>query len=168
MSGPDNLPLRPAARLLLLDGEGRVLLFRFAHRTGALAAHVYWATPGGGVEEGESFADAALRELREETGLVVDDVGPEVARRGFVLQMPDGGHVWADERFFLLRIDRLELSRKGWTELEREVMAEHRWWTMDELASATEQVWPENLPELIAAAQATRRLSSVSGVRRTV
>jgi hypothetical protein len=56
---------RPSARLLITDPAGRVLLFRFVYQRGALAGQSYWATPGGAVEEGETFAQAAVRELQE-------------------------------------------------------------------------------------------------------
>jgi len=56
---------RPSARLLITDPTGRVLLFRFVHQRGALAGQSYWATPGGAVEEGETFAQAAVRELQD-------------------------------------------------------------------------------------------------------
>lgn len=91
---------RPSSRLLVIDPDSRVLLFRFVHDYGPLAGQTYWATPGGGVEEGESFADAARRELFEETGIRVDDVGQHVAEREFVLQLLDGEYVTAEERFF--------------------------------------------------------------------
>jgi 8-oxo-dGTP pyrophosphatase MutT (NUDIX family) len=54
-----------------------VLLFRFSYKRGALAGRTYWATPGGGLEEGDTFEQAAIRELKEETGLHVDTIGPK-------------------------------------------------------------------------------------------
>jgi 8-oxo-dGTP diphosphatase len=72
---------RLSARLLILNDAGRLLLFRFVHKTGPLAGQDFWATPGGGVEDGESLEETAVRELEEETGLRRTSVGPEVARR---------------------------------------------------------------------------------------
>jgi 8-oxo-dGTP diphosphatase len=141
---------RPSARLLVLDPDGRVLLFRFSFQRGALAGQTYWATPGGGLEEGETFEQAAIRELREETGLHVDTIGPEVGSREFVLQLPDGEHVMAEERFFVVQAEHTDLSRDGWTPEEHEVMADHRWWSMAELAQTSETVWPDNLPDILS------------------
>jgi 8-oxo-dGTP diphosphatase len=104
---------RPSARLLILDPSGRILLFRFVFTNGVLAGQDYWATPGGGVEEGETFEQAAIRELREETGIRLEDIGPEVARRELVLLLPDGERVIADERYFLVQSGDATLSREG-------------------------------------------------------
>ena len=73
-------------------------------KRGPLAGQNYWATPGGALEAGESFADAARRELFEETGILRDAVGREVAEREFVLHLHDGDYVRAEERFFLVRV----------------------------------------------------------------
>lgn len=145
---------RPAARLIVLDPQGRVLLFRFRHREGALAGQDYWATPGGAVESDESFTQAARRELLEETGIAVDAVGPEIAERRFVLQLTDGERVLAEERFFLVRAAAGPLSHDGWTEEEVAVMVEHRWWPAEALRATRETVYPEGLAGILAAAAA--------------
>ena len=141
---------RPSARLLILDPLGRVLLFRFTFRTGALAGQAYWATPGGALEEGESFEQAAIRELFEETGHVATSVGEPVAEREFVLQMPDGNPVLAHERFFVVPVPEPTFSAEHWTPWERQVMTEHRWWSLEEIRSTEEVVYPETLSVLLA------------------
>jgi 8-oxo-dGTP pyrophosphatase MutT (NUDIX family) len=103
------------------------------------------------VEDGETLEQAALRELVEETGLRRQRVGPEVARREVALQLPDGEHVVQDERYFVVRVSDNVLSTDDWTDLEREVMVEHRWWSLDELSRTEATVWPENLREMIEA-----------------
>lgn len=138
---------RPSARLLLLDNAGRVLLFCFAFPDG----RVFWATPGGAVDEGESFAQAARRELLEETGIAIEDAGPAVHIRHTSFKAPDGEEVSAEEYYFLVRTAVSSLSQAGWTEFERQIMTEHRWWTLDELAATSETVFPEGLAALCSA-----------------
>ncbi|MCC8393826.1 GNAT family N-acetyltransferase [Paraburkholderia sp. MMS20-SJTR3] len=140
---------RPSARLLITTPKRRVLLFRFVHKTGALAGQAYWATPGGGVEHGETFADAAIRELREETGICTAQVSQSVAQREVLLQLPDGEHVLAIEQYFVVGIDTESISRAGWTADERAVMADHRWWSRDELCSTKETIYPEGLVQML-------------------
>jgi 8-oxo-dGTP pyrophosphatase MutT (NUDIX family) len=140
---------RPSSRWLVLDAQQRVLLFRFDSKRGPLAGKLFWATPGGALEQGETFEDAARRELFEETGLQVENVGPQVGRRLAAFQLTTGEMVSADERFFAIRLGTLRVSTEHWTELEREVMTDHRWWSQAELRAATEQVWPEDLADML-------------------
>ena len=65
--GPDGLPWRRAARVILLDEADRLLLVR-GHDTDQ-PDRGWWFTVGGGIGVGETSRDAAVREMREETGL---------------------------------------------------------------------------------------------------
>ncbi|MGV1760824.1 NUDIX hydrolase [Rhizobium sp. A22-96] len=140
---------RPSARILVIDQFGCVLLFKFSHTSGPLNGRIYWATPGGAVEEGETFEEAALRELVEETGLLKQELTGEVGRRSFELQLTNGEVVWADERFFGVRTVRSSISDRGWSDNERDVLADYRWWSPQELRETTETIFPEGLTELI-------------------
>ena len=142
---------RLSARFLILDEAGQVLLFRLVHKRGPLAGLDFWATPGGGVEEGETLEQAAVRELMEETGLRRNDLGMEIARRDVVLQLPDGEHAISDERYFVVRVAADALSWESWTDFEREVMVEQRWWSRQDLLETKATVWPENLVEMLDA-----------------
>jgi len=84
----------------------------------------------------------------------VKDIGAEVARRGLVLQLPDGERVMADERYFLVNSENTTLSREGWTVDEREVTADQKWWSQTELAQTSETFWPADLLKMLRAATA--------------
>lgn len=135
---------RPAARILLLDEAGRLLLFRFD----AGDRPAFWATPGGAIDPGESFADAARRELREETGLDLD-CGAEVHRRVVEFVTLEDVPVVADERYFLVRAGACTIDPANHTELERRVMREWRWFEPREIAKWPEAIFPEELDLLL-------------------
>lgn len=149
--GPDGLLFRRAARVILLDEDDRVLLMR-GHDVDQ-PERSWWFTVGGGIDDGEDSRTAALRELREETGIVLDPAalqGPVLTRSAifdFFAQ-----HCRQDEDLYLARVhsaDLGELSRAGWTELEAGVLDELRWWPLDELAAVRIEVFPAGLPDLV-------------------
>lgn len=146
---PAILPDRPTSRWLIVDGQGRVLLFRFDYADGPLAGTAFWATPGGGCDPGETYEDAACRELFEETGLVVEDPGPQVARVRVGFRLPDGRMADVDQRFFMLRVETLDVSSAGWTAEERGVLVAHRWWSVDEIRASSETIWPAELVDIL-------------------
>ncbi|WP_127572062.1 NUDIX hydrolase [Georgenia faecalis] len=147
--GPDGVPFRRAARVIVLDREDRVLLVR-GHDAGE-TSRSWWFTVGGGLEPGESARAGAVRELREETGLVIDPaelVGPVLSRSAIF----DFARVTCrqDEEFFLARAEVTHLDDAGWTALERDVLDEMRWWHLDDLDAAVAAgtvVYPRSLPE---------------------
>lgn len=139
-----NLRLRPAARLIVLDPEGRALMFRYD----VPGRDPFWVTAGGEVDPGESFEDAARRELFEETGITADP-GPQIARMTPEFITVEGEPVQADERFFLVRVADSAVSTAGHTELEQRLMTQHRWFTLEELENWHEAVFPVELADMI-------------------
>lgn len=141
-----ELRLRRAARAVVLDDDDdRVLLVRFD-----FGDRVVWATPGGGIEEGESDEHAIRRELVEEAGLEDFELGPLVWTRTH--HVPLGGGRWdgQTERYYLVRTPSFEPSpRLTWEELREEGMTAVRWWTLDELEATEVLFAPRRLPLLV-------------------
>ncbi|MGE8134666.1 NUDIX hydrolase [Novosphingobium subterraneum] len=142
---PTPRRIRRAARILLLDEHDRLLLIRFAPAD----RRPFWCGVGGECEPGEDFAIAAVRELYEETGLVVDHCGPEVAARADDYLTLEGEPITSDERFFRVRTQGFTPDTSGHTAIERELIKEFRWFTREELANWHEPVFPVNLLELL-------------------
>jgi 8-oxo-dGTP pyrophosphatase MutT (NUDIX family) len=140
--------LRLTSRILLFDRSGRVLLFLTkAPDTSGIAR---WLTPGGGVDAGENHHQAAVRELFEETGLVVDSVGEPVWAHDFDVQWDAADHSTGHAEFYRLTVDRFEPSNEHWTEDEKVDVLDHRWWSAAELAETDDPYEPAELPVLIA------------------
>jgi G:T/U-mismatch repair DNA glycosylase len=133
---------RLAARALVLDDEGRTLLVQFRDDTG----QVWWATPGGGIDEGEDVESALRRELGEELGLDDFKLGPEIWTREHTFGWR-GTILRQRERIWLVEVPRHEPEPR--VDLAAELVADVRWWTPAELAATNEQLVPQRLPELI-------------------
>lgn len=141
---------RPSARLLVINNRREILLFKFVFKQGALVGKDFWATPGGELEAGETFEEAARRELFEETGITIETPQEPLAERRFELILPDGEPARAHEKFYVVRVENPELSRGNWTQLEMEVLAEHKWWNLQELRETQDTIYPADLAEIAA------------------
>lgn len=140
---------RRAARVLLLDARSRVLLFHGCDPADDSAGD-WWFTPGGGLDDGETPAQGAARELAEETGLVVapSDLGDPVHARTAQFRFA-GGAYRQTEDFFLLRVGTHDVDTAGFSALEVAAVLGHRWWSVEELRRTAERVYPAELPDLL-------------------
>ncbi|MFW3169509.1 NUDIX hydrolase [Geodermatophilus sp. CPCC 206100] len=149
---PERAWVRPTARVVVLDPAGRVLLLgaRLTDPAVPPADVLFWYTPGGGVEDGESVRQAAVRELAEEIGLVVEPAaleGPVWFRRH--VGPFAGVQIDSRETFFVLRDVVHEVDPSGRTELEVFGEEPHRWWSAAEVAAAPVEFAPRDLATLL-------------------
>ena len=142
---------RRASRVILLDDQDRFLLMLTVSSRLKIPV-VRWITPGGGVETGESHEQGAIRELFEETGLVVSDFGEPV----FTIdgsRLFASGHVQTTHtEFFVVRTPAFTPVRDHWMENEFDDIRDVRWWSFEELKATEEPYSPEPLISLIEAA----------------
>lgn len=143
----EELPLRQAARALVVDDADRLLLVQFSAN-----GHEWWAMPGGGIEEGESELVALRRELEEEVGLIDAELLGPIWQRV---------HPWPDhprfsgqaERIYFVRCAGFDPTpRLSWEHLNAEGVVALRWWSLEELQGGdrTTDFSPSRLPALMA------------------
>lgn len=110
----------------------------------------YWFTIGGGIDEGETAAQAALRELREEAGIVApaDQLAGPVWRRTTEFSF-DRTRYRQEEDYYLLRVGQVQVSLAGLDDIERHTVTGYRWWSRQELVATAETFYPPELPDLL-------------------
>jgi 8-oxo-dGTP pyrophosphatase MutT (NUDIX family) len=146
MTEPDRF--RRAARVLVLDPDNRVLLFLHDYNR---PNGRYWGTPGGGLNDGESFDDGARRELIEETGWTDVIIGIEVIHeRTRDLQFTDEV-VRQHDQFFLARVNKRqrEIDPSAEETHPADGIVGWRWWTIGQLDTTKEGIGVRGLANLI-------------------
>ncbi|PUB25446.1 ADP-ribose pyrophosphatase YjhB (NUDIX family) [Promicromonospora sp. AC04] len=146
---PDGVRERSAARVILVDDAGRVLVLR-GHDVNQ-PERSWWFTVGGGIDAGETPVQAALRETREEVGIVLADgdlVGPVLTRTGIFDFFAETCR--QHEVFYLARTpNAVEVTADGWTDAERELLDEVAWLTAAQLREQPLEVFPPELPDVV-------------------
>jgi 8-oxo-dGTP pyrophosphatase MutT (NUDIX family) len=147
---------RNTARVLPVDPAGRVLLLHGWDPQ--RPDDPFWFTIGGAADPGEPLPLAAVRELREEVGIVVD-----AARLGEPIEVAPIVFVWSgvrfeqDQTFFAVAVDVTAVSFDGQDSLERSTIDKHGWLRPQELEGGPERPADPELPRLMRAAVAAVR-----------
>lgn len=150
---PDDFPVveRKTVRLVVLDSIGSILLFH-THDRDHPDLGTWWEPPGGGIDEGETYVEAAVRELYEEAGIVAErsQVGPPTWRRRSSFRHRQTRHV-QDEVVVTVRLRVLgpPVDEKHRMDYERDDYFGFRWWPPAEVASSNERFYPGQLPALL-------------------
>ena len=143
---------RSAVRVVLTDAAGRVLLFHAV--TPEVGPAGWWELPGGGIDDGESYLEAAVREVREETGLRLDPatIGPPSWRRDTTWRSR-GVRRLQHEVVVSAHVPghRPVIRTDGQTASELEDYVDVRWWEVGDILGSSERFYPGRLPELLPA-----------------
>jgi 8-oxo-dGTP pyrophosphatase MutT (NUDIX family) len=147
MTDKKHVKYRETARVMLIDEQNRIFLLK-THFDPEVGLPPRWLTPGGGMDEGETTLQTAVRELLEETGLNID---PEVL--GDPVLVASGRWDWADglsyhtykDTIYEYRVSNFQPDTSGFTQDEHRDILEFRWWTIEELLASEEALAPHEL-----------------------
>lgn len=141
---------RDAVRVVLADASGRVLLFHVV--TAEEAPDGWWELPGGGIDPGESYLEAAVREISEETGLTLDpaQVSPPTWRRDSTWRSRGKRRLQHEVVVFArVALEQPAIVDGGRTPEEVEDYVKARWWRVPEIVGSGARFYPGRLAELL-------------------
>jgi len=142
-----KIPIRNSVRILLINQDKEICLMcietpKSTSKNGECLDR-FWCTIGGEINFDESLEDAAIRELKEETGLNLDDVtfGPEIWLEEFDMML-SGKLTRMNQRFIIAHTSNKQITTKYLTPEEQEVVKEVKWFGLADILNSKEVIYP--------------------------
>lgn len=144
--------MRLTARAIIFNKKtGKILLINYLNEKANSTKEFtkgFWALPGGGLEDNESFEQGLKREIYEETGLINFELKNCVLSRVVYLDIEKGRQPFY-ERYYLVKTGSEEIKTEGLTDYETNVIKEYKWWTIEEIKETKEVIFPVGLKTVI-------------------
>lgn len=158
-NGVLKVETRKSSRLMIIDENGRLLLFLYKDEHQA----PFWATVGGELKPCESYVEAAKRELYEETGLI-QDVDEMLTERDDVYAVARSVPArWLEQYFLVKWPANREVFAAKWTDEEKSTIQTWKWWSLDELLENEASLFkPDWIPDLLRSVLQRQYLSNDS------
>ena len=142
------MKIRRRASALLLSPEDRLFLFKFEF---AFLEHgkTLWVTPGGGVEEGETYEQGLERELFEELGLRATVKKPHTYFRKMPFKSKSGEEFVSDERYYIVKTENENVLFDHMSAGEKKLTKEGRWWSLYDIHKSHEEFFTPDLESIL-------------------
>ncbi len=142
------MKIRKSARAIVINSKNQMFLFQYMFDY-LEDSKAVWITPGGSLEEGESFVDALKREVYEELGVQLTKECPEVYYRNPIYTLKNGEKVQSVEKFFLVVLDENTFSFDHWTESEKKRMRAGKWWAIEEIEQSKDEFFSKDVVRIL-------------------
>lgn len=139
---------RNSSRAIVLNDKNEIFLFQYVFDY-FKDGNIVRITPGGGLEPGEDYEDALRREINEEMGIFLKEVPQSSYYRDATYTLKNGENVIAHELFYVIHIESMNLSFRGWTESEKIRMKKGKWWSREEIEKSADEFFAKEILRLL-------------------
>lgn len=144
------MKIRNSARAVLMNENNEFLMMKFVQNR-IVGDKAWWVFPGGGKETNESYEEACIREIFEETGITLSSHEAKLVwTREIVLNGKDGD-ILSHEQYYLFNVNKFKINFKNFTDNEKKTFCEYKWWRLNELSNYSgNDISIDNLYDLLS------------------